>query len=200
MRRAPRPLAASVAVSSVASSASRAGAAIDASSCRNAISTGVRSRSNTRSSSMPLPTGAFSRKRVPTASPTNGSNTSADVNGRIVRVNESREAACRGRLAVQVELQTRNAARAVIGQREVRPFADGHRVFGLDGEHVRGRRVRERHPELAVIDRQPIAGAARVLLGEMIEDRHVLVVRADVEPEVERERLGCGRSSRRRAP
>ena len=127
-RRAPRRPSRRSPSSSAASSASSAGDAPSVSSCRNAISTGVRSRSNTRSSSMPLPTGAFSRKRVPTARPKNGSNTSADVNGRIVRV---RRVAHRLRVAagcaVQVEREPGRAARAVVGERDVRPLADGQR-------------------------------------------------------------------------
>ncbi len=51
--------------------------------------------------------------------------------------------------------------------------------------------MRERGPELAVVDREPIARAARVLLGQMVDDGHVVVGGGRVEPEVERERIGA---------
>ena len=51
--------------------------------------------------------------------------------------------------------------------------------------------MRERDPQLAVIDREAITRAARVLLGQIVEHRHVLVLVADVEPEVEGERIGA---------
>ena len=87
---------------------------------------GVRSRSNTRSSSRPLPTGVFSRKRVPNGEAENGSKTSADVNGRIAaRQRVALRLSRRGRRAVQVEREPGGAARAVVGERDVRPLADG---------------------------------------------------------------------------
>ena len=93
------------------------------------------------------------------------------------------------RLAVQVQRRARRAARAVVGERDVRPFADGKRLDRSHRDHVRGRRVCERQPEPAVIDREAVAGAPRILLGEMIDDRNVVVRFRRVEPEVERERI-----------
>ena len=134
---------------------------------------------------MPLPTGAFSRNRVPKAKPKNGSNTSPDVNGRMVRVSWSRSTAVAA--GAPFKIQRRPAARlepSYVSAMCVHS-PTGSASVGLDRDHVRGRRVRERHPKSAVLDREPVAGAAGVLLGEMIEHGDVLVVVADVEPEVE---------------
>ena len=140
---------------------------------------------------MPLPTGAFSRKRVPNASPRNGSNTSADVHGSMLRVSESWST--RTFTGSPFQYTSSPAARlaAVVRERDVRPLADWKRLDRLHRDHVRGRRVCERQPEPAVADIEAVTGAPGILLGEMIDDRNVVVRFRRVEPEVDRERIGA---------
>ncbi len=91
--------------------------------------------------------------------------------------------------AVHVQLEPGRAARAVVRQREVRPRADRQRIVGLDRDHVRRWRVCERRPQLAVVDREPVTRAARILLRQVVQHRRVLVLRAHIEPEVDAERI-----------
>ena len=93
--------------------------------------------------------------------------------------------------AVNVERQPRGPARPVVGDRDVGPLADRHRLAGPDADRVARPEVDQADAQLAVLDQELIAPAAGVRPGHRAVDDHraVLVIRR-LDPHRQRERLG----------
>src|SRR3954451_16192880 len=66
------------------------------------------------------------------------------------------------RLAIDIDVQTRSAAAAVIGNRNVRPGIHRQRRFRADGNGIAGPKVDERPLESSLFNQQLIAAARSI--------------------------------------
>ncbi len=97
-----------------------------------------------------------------------------------------------GAPAVDIERQPVGAAGSVVGDRDVGPPVDRHRLPGTDADGVARPEVDEPDAELAILDQELITAAARVGPGHraMKDHRAVLVV-GRLDPQGQRERVGA---------
>ncbi len=95
-----------------------------------------------------------------------------------------------GASAVDIERQPVGPAGAVVGDRDMGPLVERHRLPGTDADGVARPEVDESHAELAILDQELITATARVGPGHRaVDDHRAVLVVGRLDPQGERERL-----------